>query len=172
MLGEHIGKGSSRAVFQIDDQWCLKLAINAKGIAQNEAEYNISANDTYGLFPEVDNCAEDYSWVVSEFVLPAEAQDFKECLGISYKEYKDFIIYIANLYNRYRVSCDMTNDRFVDICESDEFFTNLYYYMTDYTLPYGDIKALRNLGLTMRNGEPTIVILDSGLTNEVLKKYY
>ena len=33
-----IGAGSSRIVFQIDDEKCLKLAKNQKGIAQNEAE--------------------------------------------------------------------------------------------------------------------------------------
>lgn len=37
MLGEPIGNGSSRAVFQIDDTRVLKLATNIKGVAQNKA---------------------------------------------------------------------------------------------------------------------------------------
>ena len=37
-LGDSIGRGSSRLVFQIDDEWVLKLAMNSKGIAQNEEE--------------------------------------------------------------------------------------------------------------------------------------
>ena len=37
-LWNAIGKGSSRAVFQIDDEKILKLAINNKGIMQNTAE--------------------------------------------------------------------------------------------------------------------------------------
>ena len=31
---------------------------------------------------------------------------------------------------------------------------------------------LRNLGIALRNGVPTIVILDSGLNDEVCAKYY
>lgn len=38
MLGNPIGNGSSRMVFQISDERVLKVAKNAKGIAQNEAE--------------------------------------------------------------------------------------------------------------------------------------
>lgn len=34
MLGPSIGKGSSRIVFQIDDEKVLKLAMNGKGVAQ------------------------------------------------------------------------------------------------------------------------------------------
>lgn len=41
MLGQPIGKGLSRIVFQISDERVLKVAKNQKGIAQNEAEGNI-----------------------------------------------------------------------------------------------------------------------------------
>lgn len=37
-LGLPLGKGSSRICFQLDDDRILKLAINNKGIAQNEVE--------------------------------------------------------------------------------------------------------------------------------------
>ena len=37
-LGKHIGKGSSRVTFQIDDENVLKLAFNQKGVAQNIEE--------------------------------------------------------------------------------------------------------------------------------------
>ena len=37
-LGNPIGNGSSRMVFQIDDEKVLKLAKNRKGLAQNNVE--------------------------------------------------------------------------------------------------------------------------------------
>lgn len=39
MLGQPIGNGSSRIVFQISDERVLKVAKNQKGIAQNEAKW-------------------------------------------------------------------------------------------------------------------------------------
>lgn len=37
-LGPTQGRGSSRVVFQLSDERVLKLALNEKGIAQNEVE--------------------------------------------------------------------------------------------------------------------------------------
>lgn len=45
-LGNPIGNGSSRIVFQIDDETVLKLAKNRKCITQNELEYD-KGNDYY-----------------------------------------------------------------------------------------------------------------------------
>ena len=41
----------------------------------------------------------------------------------------------------------------------------------EYDLKPGDVKK-ENLGITLRNGKPIIVILDSGLTEEILNNYY
>lgn len=72
-LGFPIGNGSARIVFQLDDEKCLKLAKNRKGIAQNGAEYD---------------SADDDSWIVTEYVLPAKQKDFKQCLGILFSYQK------------------------------------------------------------------------------------
>lgn len=57
-LGPYMGSGSSRLVYEIDDNVVLKLAKNNKGIAQNEKEYSIK-NDNYksdfNIFPKVFN---------------------------------------------------------------------------------------------------------------------
>lgn len=43
--------------------------------------------------------------------------------------------------------------------------------MGDYQLPYADLVRIANYGLTYRFDEPMIVLLDSGLTDEVYNNY-
>lgn len=173
-LGFPIGNGSSRIVFQLDDERCLKLAKNEKGIAQNEVENDKYVEDTYGVTPKIFNYDEDNKWLVSEYVLPAKAKDFKVCLGITFKEFQQFVIFSYNTYQHRskRYPCDMDENRFEELCENNEWLNNLYYYIADYQLPFGDIIYKGNLGMVMRDGSPEIVILDSGLTDEVYKTYY
>lgn len=84
-LGKPIGGGSSRYVFQLDDDTVLKLAKNKKGIAQNEQEYNLG-HDYYisHMFPKVFNGSDgdEFLWIVSEYVLPAKKKDFEHILGV------------------------------------------------------------------------------------------
>lgn len=172
-LGFPIGNGSSRMVFQIDDEKCLKLAKNRKGIAQNEVEYDKYA-ESYGVTPNLYNCADDYSWIISEYVLPAKVQDFKECLGIDFQTFQQFVIKCYNCYakNGYSRQSAIDDEYFEELLDNNEWLHDLYYYMTDYQLPYGDIIRKANLGMVMRDSEPQIVILDTGLNNDVHKQYY
>lgn len=114
-LGKPIGNGSSRQVFQIDDNKVLKLAKNTKGIKQNEYE---GADDYYksslSIFPEVFEHDENYSWIVSDF-----------------------------------------ND-----------------YIGSYSVGIGDFYAIQNYGLALRENQPQIVILDSGLSEDIYNSYY
>ena len=81
MLGFPIGKGSSRMVFQLDDETCLKLAINEKGIAQNLEEIKIARDGFISYIPKIYNGSdeEDGLWVITQYVLPAKKTDFKNC---------------------------------------------------------------------------------------------
>ena len=85
-LGNPIGNGSSRMVFQIDDEKVLKLAKNQKGIAQNNVEADWGAQN-YGVLPNLYKVADDDSYLVTEYVLPAKPQDFQVCLGMSFEDF-------------------------------------------------------------------------------------
>jgi hypothetical protein len=63
-----IGAGSSRIVYKIDDEKVLKLAKNNKGIAQNEAEYDIFKTAYYAdnLAAEVFDVDDHYLWIEME----------------------------------------------------------------------------------------------------------
>lgn len=66
----------------------------------------------------------------------------------------------------------MNDEQFCELVDNNEWLDNLYRYMSDYQVPCGDILRLTNLGMVMRHGEPQIVILDSGLNQDVYERYY
>lgn len=171
-LGPTIGRGSSRVIFQLSDEKCLKLALNGKGIAQNEQEC-LTRYDS-NLFPEVFDNDSEYKYVVTEYVLPAKESDFMHCLGLSFKDFCKFIASSAyyrhgQLKYRFRfkeedyVRLLETNE---DLCEWDEYIGN------DYTIGFGDMMRIANYGMTKRNGYDTIVLLDHGLNTEIFNKFY
>jgi uncharacterized protein YwgA len=53
-----------------------------------------------------------------------------------------------------------------DLYSFDEYIGNYGAIVT------GDMVRLANYGLTQRNGEPHIVLLDAGLTDYVWRTYY
>lgn len=175
-LGNPIGSGSSRTVFQIDDEKVLKLAKNQKGIAQNEKENEVSRYYSADLFPEVYENAEDFSFLVSDFVLPAKPQDFVQLLGLKWDEYVAFVkrLYLNYASNRqaWGVHGAMEKERANELLENNEWLYGLQCYMGDYGLPYGDLVRIANYGLTNKDGHTQLVILDSGLDEEIFNNYY
>lgn len=173
-LGNEIGGGSSRIVFQLDDNTVLKLAKNEKGLAQNEKEYDLS-NDWYigYMFPEVKNGSdeENFKWIVSEFVLPATAQDFKKLLGVPFKVVQEGLSYIGNYNKNWRsyqrfIQEHEDNEKLVEFLEEVLNFANCYdIFNQDYT-------RIANWGLCNRGGEAVLKMLDYGLDEEIFDKYY
>ena len=171
-LGSQIGNGSARIVFQIDDEKCLKLAKNQKGIAQNGVE-----NDWYkqkmDCFPKIFEVDQDNQWIVTEYVLPAKPNDFKQCLGITMDE---FFKFMTTCYKRYargflpRAAYDWNT--FYEMIDNNKDLNTFNRYMCDYQPPIGDMLRISSYGLALRHNQPAIVILDHGLSYEVYNTYY
>ena len=179
-LGEPIGKGSSRWVYQVDDYAVLKLAVNSKGIAQNEAEYSMLSDGLLSIIPKVLNGSdeENYQWIVTEFVLPAKKSDYKKILNIDFLEIAKFcsntdisrgrgsyanVAYrqLVEMYDKYEGNDDII-----------EFLNDISSYAADYDRPVGDLTRIVNWGLTNREYGPELVILDAGLDYDTYDKYY
>jgi hypothetical protein len=182
-LGRNFGRGTSRIVFELTDEWVLKLAMNEKGIAQNEEEARTLSTNYFYVFPKIDKDKTDwdrFSFIVVENVLPAKAQDFKQILGISFNE---FCLYVDDIWLQYAPNSTYLmnfgyfghaddRDSAYDHINDDDFLSDLDDYMRDKRVPAGDLKRLSSYGMVLRNGSPQIVVIDPGLTYDIYNKFY
>ncbi len=175
-LGFSVGGGSSRRVFQLDDNKVLKLAINAKGIAQNEQEFNFSKENFVDITPNVfDDLSdtENYTFITSEYVLPARKTDFQKVLNISFEKFVLLIRTVNSWYDyRNRLFNKLSDEEITELEENSDNINEFVNYVSNYQPPIGDMTRCANYGLTMRNGNPYIVLLDSGLSDEIYSKFY
>jgi len=166
-LGPNIGQGSSRIVFQLTDEICLKLAKNEKGIAQNELEFRNS--DDYfidNLFPKVfdESDSENYLFLVSEYVLPAKKSDFNIVENISFNDFETILI-------RLRQGRRLTQEE-NDIYDESDLVRGIYDYAINYNVPIVELIRIQNYGLVYRDNQATIVLLDSGFNDDIYRQHY
>ena len=182
----YLGKGSSRIVFRIDDTTVLKLAWNQKGIAQNEAEAAVK-NDyvlsRYDFIPEVYDVDENYYWIEMAYARRANQQDFKRLTGYPFKVFYYWVIYVFNnSLIRNRAYARYIPDEYKRLFDSDKWedtyeyslFDEINDYMCNYDVQgWADLCAVRNWGVQIdKDGTEKLVLIDSGLSNDVLDAYY
>lgn len=176
-IGTNCGRGSSRVTYQLTDERVLKLAYNDKGLKQNQAEIKIT-NQYGSLTPQIFESNPDGLWLVSEYVLPAKRQDFKYCCGVEWQNFEKFVqTCVATRNNNLEKWGDYVFDEntFQSLLQQDSsgFLKSLNEYVADNVdVDDYDLIKLCNYGLTVRSGQPTLVLLDSGLTNEILTNDY
>ena len=164
LLGK-LGAGSARAVFKIDDEKVLKVAVNEKGIAQNEQEAE-GYKQNYDILARVFDVDKDDMWLEMELAKKVTKSRFKTLTGVSLDDLQAYLIY------RDRGS------RFIDkdlIAKLDEngFIQDLMSFVGDYdySIP-GDFARASTYGEVLRDGKPKIVVIDFGLSKDVLDTYY
>lgn len=181
MLGQPIGNGSSRTVFQIDDETCLKLAKNNIGIHQNLREIELGNEPYLSCFPKVFNGTDESHglWIISEFVLPLvkNGKEFEEVLNIPFSEIQMFIITVIRCGRRgyNRPAEEAKNKLYAKYEQNDDviqLFNELYELYYSYNHSIRDLQDYHNWGLTLRDGQPTLVILDAGLSDEIDNQFY
>ena len=176
-IGRPCGRGTSRATYQLTDGNVLKLAYNDAGVKQNQTEM-ATADSHKKLTPYIFDADTNGLWLVSEYVLPAQMQDFKKCCNLSWRHFDKFIqTCVATRNKNIEKWGDYVFDRntLETIIRKDAtgFLNTLKdYILSNPNVDDYDLIKLCNYGLTVRNNQPTIVLLDSGLTDEVLTNYY
>ena len=179
-LGNPIGRGSSRVVFQYDDHWVIKLALNSKGIGQNEVEYDKFSDWSVEVFPKVYedfSDIENFKFITTEYVLPAKDEDFKHCLGVNFKTYCNVLCTWQRWKNGKKwyipFGCsELSADEIEKITTYGNWHDFEWYFQNYDIQGFDDLIRISSYGMTNRNGELEIVILDAGLNDEVWKKYY
>ena len=178
MLGRPIGNGSSRVVFQVDDDCVIKLAKNPKGIAQNLEELRVFGENYLSSTPKLFNGSDDENglWIITEYVLPAKASDFKKVLGITFKEISEFAYCVDGSFKsngrKYSIKMSELYEKYKDNDDVVDLLNNIHELEGTMDSSASDLTRLVNWGMCMRNGKPTFVFLDCGLNQEIFNKYY
>ena len=180
MLGAPIGNGSSRLVFQIDDETCLKLAKNQKGIAQNLEEIRIGSDNIISYLPKIYNGSDEENglWVVTQYVLPAKKSDFKKVLGVPFNVVSEFAEKLDMSFRRNFWSNQASkriHELYLQYENNDlliELFNDMNELKASYEQAVGDLTRINNWGLVRENGQDFLVMLDSGLSEEIFKQFY
>jgi hypothetical protein len=171
-----LSSGSSRIVYQIDNDKVLKLAKNQKGIAQNEQEYDPSLSQL-GVAPNIYNESDldNFTFLVSDYVLPAKEKDFEHVFGFDFYTFCSVLTWADSLFNgkRYRYSVPpMEDEDAIYLIENDADLDEFYQYVTNYQPPIGDMLRIQNYGIKCEDGRTKVVLLDSGLNQNIWDTYY
>ena len=149
---EPLGTGSSRIAFLMSSKYALKIAINEKGLAQNETEVGVYTNPgSKPLVAAVHGADHGYKWLISDLVKPMSpnnVNEFESITGISFKE----------LIEDTRQHTPKT-----------KMGKALRTTMVNNDLLMGDVKEIDHWGKT---SDGRIVLLDYGFTGEVWSKHY
>jgi hypothetical protein len=183
MLGMPIGNGSSRLVFQIDDETCLKLAKNKKGVAQNLEEISIARDGFISYIPKIYNGSDEENglWVITQYVLPAEEKDFEQVLGIPFKDVANFADNTDDRFNYKRGNNFVANaDKIVQFLykkyeDNDDviaLFNDINDLKANYDQIVADLRGIQNWGMVRENGNTFMVMLDTGFSEEVRNQFY
>lgn len=196
-LGNVIGRGSSRAVFQLDDEKVLKLAMSERGIAQNKVEIDAYKQTTKfkDIFPQIFSVGYNNAYYISEYVLPLSmlddspqgdnymVDDIYECLGIKDDLFYELLNYIEVHTHFGKLSYDeikkaqfentgMSVYDFIDTnMKQNVNFKQLMDYLLENPNLVRESFQTSNIGMAKRNGKPWIVILDNGWNGNTAKLY-
>ena len=95
---QRISSGSSRIVYKIDEDKCLKLAKNKKGISQNENEIE-HGQSNYEIFAKVFDSDENGLWLEMELAKKCNPSDFKKIIGYDFNTVCEWIDYVHSWYS-------------------------------------------------------------------------
>lgn len=171
---QRIGSGSGRAVYNIDDKVVLKLAKNKKGIAQNEAEAGVGVyQDTQDIVTKIiDFDDNQHTWVLVEKAKKVTPNRIKELTEIP--DLKSMFYYLKNIesINKGGGNIFRLDDDVVEELQENEFVQELVDLISNYSQSAGDMGRPSSYGEVIRYGQPTIVLTDYGINDEVYALHY
>lgn len=63
---KHIGSGSGRQVFDLENGYVVKMGRNKKGIAQNEAEFQIASTNKSDFLAKIPQASDNFKFIIME----------------------------------------------------------------------------------------------------------
>jgi tRNA nucleotidyltransferase/poly(A) polymerase len=168
-----IGSGTGRIVYDIDGQKVLKLAKNPKGIAQNETEAGAGYyRDTHNIVAIVYESADDDSWLIAEEAKKVNENRIKQITGIPSLNELSMYVKNFNSSNHGRGNIFHQDPEIIEQLNENEFAQELTEFIANYGQQPGDYGRPSTFGEVLRDGQPTIVLTDYGLNDEVYNTHY
>ena len=168
-----IGSGTGRVVYDIDGEKVLKLAKNPKGIAQNEAEAGAGYyRDTQDIVTIVFDSADNDGWLISEKAKKVNERRIVQLTGIP--SLTALYAYLRNFYdeNHGKRGFMHVEPEVNEQLDENEFAQDLHDFIANYNQSPGDYGRPSTYGEVLRDGQPTIVLTDYGLNDEVYDIHY
>ena len=173
-----MGSGSSRVIFKIDEEKVLKVAKNIKGLAQNSTEQDYSIQNWHGdivakvfkIGEEVKNVGPFY--LEMELAKKLNPNRFKQLLGFSVQDLELWLKNQAFLHKKSRYG-SFIDPNLKESLDNNEFVGQLWDMIQNFAMAYpGDFGRINSYGEVLRNGIPTVVLVDFGLSESVHLDYY
>lgn len=163
---EPLGEGSSRKAFLLSSKYALKIAINKKGLAQNEQEVDVFTNPkSKAVVAKIYDAANEHQWVISDLVRPLGSQDeFTQQTGIKWADFEeDMNDFVKRKGAITQDDLQMMNPKeaaFIQAVVATARASNLL---------VGDLKEFSHWGKTP---DGRIVLLDYGFSEDVWSAHY
>ncbi len=186
------GEGASRIVYQISDEYVLKIEKDNALVATNQnqqevATFNSLNNEMKQLVPNIIDYDKSSSlplWIIAEQVLPASYADFQKLLGFDFGSYEssedirqmkqdleDYSKYDGKTVNRFSFNLmdflesygEDDIDLYLDQIKNNEWLKDLYLLLQNNVVNCWELENINNWGLVKRNGEPKLIVLDIGI---------
>lgn len=167
-----LGDGSARTVFALDSRKALKMAKNAKGIAQNQTELETATDSPEGLIAKVLQYDPQFKWLVSELVKPiTDPAEFKQLTGAEWNVFSYLVADPTSNWKNHLVSAVYKENMTVEEAANNPFINKTMNYLMKLKNPLisGDLTRLDHWGKT---SDQRVVLLDYGFTMDVWEKHY
>lgn len=150
-----LGEGSSREAFALTSRHVLKVALNEKGLAQNQAELDVFTNPkTKGVVAQIYQSDDQDRWLIVDLVKPVKQEDeFAQLTGTDWASFR------ATLKKGLKGE-EVWPDKFTQAALNVAKANNLM---------FGDLGEMDHWGKT---SDGRVVLLDYGFTRGVRDAHY
>ena len=171
---QKLGSGSSRTVYQVDDEKVLKMAKNPKGLAQNQTESDWGMQSS-GIVAKVFDSDDEGAFLEMELAQPATAGAFRKLAGFDIKDLDKALRSESLRLKPNKYLHDLPEDAAMAkrLWEESEFFNELVSLAVNFGMPIpGDFTRLSSWGVVQREGSPSLVLIDFGLNDDTFDEHY
>lgn len=167
-----IASGTGRFAFKIDEDKCLKLAKNQKGIAQNRHEANVYWNECgIGALCPIFDIDDNFLWIEMGLAKKITAKQFEAKTHIPFEIFKELIEYKFDTRFVSKTASELAK-KGLELINNDEvacdFFNDFWDMIANNDMVWNEFTRLSSFGIY----KDKVVVVDYGFSTEIRYEYY